>query len=196
MIAIDGKGGVGKTTISRQLAELLGAEIIHTDDFTPFDQYAFDGADAIVTHVFKPINRGARTLSYDRLRVWPGEPARVENQSVTDIMILEGCGSSCAKFRPYLSYTILVTLGDEERGRRMVARDVMESGRSLEENVRIGKLWYDQERVYFAHDNPTRRADIVIENDTSIDAHATLRQLRAETRQSADALQPRFDAER
>jgi uridine kinase len=33
VVAVDGHGGAGKSTLALELSELLGAEIIHTDDF-------------------------------------------------------------------------------------------------------------------------------------------------------------------
>lgn len=33
VVAVDGHGGAGKSTLALELSEMLGAEIIHTDDF-------------------------------------------------------------------------------------------------------------------------------------------------------------------
>ncbi|MDB5160983.1 MAG: putative uridine kinase, partial [Candidatus Saccharibacteria bacterium] len=39
IIAIDGHGGAGKSTLAENLSRELGAEIIHTDDFATWDNF-------------------------------------------------------------------------------------------------------------------------------------------------------------
>ncbi|MDN5274461.1 MAG: hypothetical protein JWP06_362 [Candidatus Saccharibacteria bacterium] len=163
-IAIDGKGGAGKSTLASQLSELLKTGVIHTDDFTTFDKPAYGGSDLVIEKVFKPIIEGRRNLSYERLQVWPGEPHFVQDQVVTDIMLIEGCGVSCEKFRPYLSYVITVDLDDDIRIKRIIERDVVVGGRSSEENDRVGKLWEAGEVEYFSSDNPLSRSDMVVDS--------------------------------
>jgi len=164
-IAIDGKGGAGKSTLAKQLSEMLKVEIIHTDDFTTFDKPAYDGSDKVIEEVFNPIIRGSRSLSYERLQVWPGEPTMVKNQAISDVMLIEGCGVSCEKFRPYLSYVITTSLDDDIRIKRIIARDVVDGGRSSEENDRIGKLWEEKENEYFSQDDPLLRSDLIIDTN-------------------------------
>lgn len=176
-IAIDGKGGAGKSTLAAALAKELDAEIIHTDDITTFDRPTFDGADAVIEKVFDPINRGEKTLSYDRLQVWPGEAERVFDQNVTDIMIIEGCGVSCEKFRPYLSYVIVTELDDNTRIKRIIERDVIEGGRDESDNDEIGKIWEMAENKYFEHDDPRIRSNLIVNSVSDFDVTAILKSL-------------------
>jgi Ni2+-binding GTPase involved in maturation of urease and hydrogenase len=168
-IAIDGKGGAGKSTLASQLSEVLEAGVIHTDDFTTFDKPAYRGSDLVIEKVFNPIIEGQRNLSYERLQVWPGEPHFVQDQAVTDVMLIEGCGVSCEKFRPYLSYVITVDLDDDIRIKRIIERDVVVGGRSSEENDRVGKLWEAGEIEYFSNDNPLSRSDMVVDSTDRYD---------------------------
>jgi uridine kinase len=163
-IAIDGKGGAGKSTLSQQLCDELNVGVIHTDDFTTFDKPAYDGSDLVIEKVFKPIVDGHRKLSYKRLQVWPGEPSFVEDQIISDIMLIEGCGVSCEKFRPYLSYVVTIKLDDSVRIKRIIERDVVDGGRSSEENDRIGKLWEEKGNEYFSKDNPFSRSDAIVDS--------------------------------
>lgn len=178
-IAVDGRGGAGKTTLANELAAALGVSVVHTDDFTAFDRPAYDGADLVIEKVFAPIQRGEKTLSYGRLQIWPGEPDKVVDQPVTDVMVIEGCGVSCAKFRPYLSYVIVAELEDDERNRRLITRDVNQGGRSPEENDRIGKLWGEKEEEYFAHDDPRKRSDLIVNSREAFDISGIITELQS-----------------
>lgn len=176
-IAIDGKGGAGKSTLAKQLGDRLKIETIHTDDFTTFDKPAYDGSDKVIEAVFRPIIKGNRSLSYERLQIWPGESSIIENQPVTDVMLIEGCGVSCKKFRPYLSYVITTNLDDDTRIKRIIARDVVDGGRSSEENDRIGKLWEEKENQYFSQDNPLLRSDLIIDTNDQYDIEKIVAEL-------------------
>ncbi len=93
----------------------------------------------------------------------------MQDQVVTDVMLIEGCGVSCEKFRPYLSYVITVDLDDDIRIKRIIERDVIVGGRSSEENDRIGKLWEAGEAEYFSRDNPLLRSDVVVDSTDQYD---------------------------
>ncbi|MCA9357345.1 hypothetical protein H6784_03630 [Candidatus Nomurabacteria bacterium] len=100
-IAIDGHGGSGKSISAKLLSKKLQAEVIHTDDFS--------GWDNVIDKVFKPIINGAKTLSYQPISWWSGHhPQPITNQAVTKIMILEGVGSSRTELTDYISFNILL----------------------------------------------------------------------------------------
>lgn len=37
VVAVDGHGGAGKSTLAAKLSEMLGAETVHTDEFQVYD---------------------------------------------------------------------------------------------------------------------------------------------------------------
>jgi DNA helicase TIP49 (TBP-interacting protein) len=54
VIAIDGPGGAGKTTLAAWLAEALGAAVIHTDDFASSENPSSGGpnsSNALLSHL-------------------------------------------------------------------------------------------------------------------------------------------------
>ena len=104
IIAIDGHGGSGKTTLERPLANTLKAESVDTDDFASWDNPK-DWWPLLIDRVLKPITYGAKTLSYPRSQWWEGHhPEPVIDQPVTPTMVLEGVSSLRREFRPYISY--------------------------------------------------------------------------------------------
>jgi uridine kinase len=160
-IAVDGRGGSGKTTLAKLLSEKLEAEIIHTDDFSGWDN-PLNWYLEIIKEVFEPVQNGAESLSYQPASWWENhQPDPVKDQPVTNIMILEGVSSSRSEFSDYISLSIFVDTPQEECLRRGVERD-KSTGKSEEELVKMWKEWTEEENKYFDKDNPKVKADVVI----------------------------------
>ncbi len=156
LVAIDGHGGAGKSTIARQLAEVLGAEIVHTDDFASWDN-TLDWWPRLIADVLEPIRHGAQTLSYERGR-WSAThlPEPVVGQPVTDVMILEGVSSARREFRPYLTYAVWVDTSKELCLQRGLERDG-------EERAPDWAKWFADEDAYIARDDPAGFADTIVD---------------------------------
>lgn len=155
LIAIDGHGGAGKSTLSEQLADLLNAQIIHLDDF---DSTLENGQyrPSLEETILKPIKEGMKELSYERASWGPDHhPEPVKGQPVTPVMILEGVGSARKEFRPYLSYVIWVDTPLDICLRRGLERD----GQDAYEKW---KVWLAKEDGYIKRHNPQEYADIII----------------------------------
>jgi uridine kinase len=155
IVAIDGGGGAGKSTLARRLAAALDeAPIIPTDHFvSPDDQFGW--WPRLLEQVIVPLARGeiARYQRFDwntrRLVEWiaiPHEPATV---------IIEGVAAMRREFDPYLAYRIWVDAPREVRLRRGLARDG-EAMRCQWEQ------WMTAEAAYVANDRPIDRADVVV----------------------------------
>ncbi len=155
IVAIDGHGGAGKSTLAVELAEELRAEVIHTDDFASWEN-PVDWWPTLIKKVLEPIRSGAKTLTYERSR-WSPEhnPEPVRDQPVTPVMILEGVSSSRLEFRPYLSYAVWVETPRHICLERGIQRDGEKMRSQWEE-------WLAGEDEYIARDNPTDFADIVV----------------------------------
>jgi uridine kinase len=162
-IAIDGHSGSGKSTLAKWLAE-----IIHTDDFASWENPLNWWSD-VIEKVFKPIQEGAASLSYQPTSWWENHhPEPIENQPVTAIMILEGVSSSRREFDDYISYRIFVDTPKEVCLERGLQRDAS-TGKSVEELTKMWEAWFQKEMDYMERDNPKEKADIIIDGTKDLE---------------------------
>lgn len=168
-ISIDGHGGSGKSSLASRLAESLGAEIIHIDDFTGLGATT-DWYKALIDNIIKPSLSGATSLNYPRAKWWLGHnPEPVVNQPVTNIMIVEGVCSSRAELRDFMTFKIFVDTPRNICIERGLARDKGMGGKSDEEVLAQWHQWLEWDDQYFEKDDPKSIADIVISGGNDYD---------------------------
>lgn len=170
LIAIDGHGGSGKSTVAKLLAEKLNAEIIQIDDFTGWDRPK-NWRASMVDLVFTPITEGATQLSYRRAKWWPNhEPQPVVNQPVSPVMILEGVTALRKEFRPYISLGIYVEAPSEISMQRGIERDIASgTGKTKADIAMLWQSWSESEDAYINRDKPNLFADIIIDGTLPIE---------------------------
>ncbi len=169
IIAIEGHGGCGKSTLALLFADKLEAQIIHTDDFSGWDN-PLNWWPLVIERVFEPIKQGQKLLNYPRSKWWDNHnPEPVINQPVTAFMILEGVGSLRKEFRPYISYGIFVDTPLEVCLQRGLERDKGQDGKSDEEIKAMWEQWYKNEETYIKRDNPKQYADLVVSGTKSFE---------------------------
>ncbi len=166
LIAIDGHGASGKSTLARRLAAgWPQALVIEMDDFyrpraeRP-QRSPSHGADVdlerVVEQVLEPLSSGGRARyqrydwDEDRLTTWHDVPADA-------VMLLEGVYSTSKRLRGYLDYSIWVACPYDVRLRRGVERDG-EQMRSV-----WVEQWMPAEDRYVEAERPDARADLVVD---------------------------------
>lgn len=142
-IAIEGKGGSGKTYLAHLLQKKLNCELFHLDDY---------GND------YEP---------------FVGIPRLIEELKNTDapLVIFEGVGVFDDRFNEYEPFRILVSVPDEIRKMRAEGRDVPTDSRSAAEWSKIYDIWMRAEAEYFT-DDLEAKADLVVGEAFSIDGIA------------------------
>jgi uridine kinase len=155
IVAIDGYGGAGKSTLARKLAAALDeAPIVPTDDFAGWDNQ-FEWWPRLLEQVIAPLARGlsARYQRFDwttrQLAEWIALPRRPAT------VIIEGVAAMRREFDPYLAYRIWVDTPPEVRSRRGLERDG-EAMRSQWDR------WMTAEAAHVARDRPIDRADVMV----------------------------------
>jgi uridine kinase len=157
VVAIDGRGGAGKSTLASRVADGLGsAPIIHTDDFadwkTPLQWWP-----RLVDQVLGPLSRGspARYQRYDwdlqRLAEW-------HDLAPGGYLVMEGVSASRREFRPYLAASVWVETAREECLRRGLERDGADA-------VDQWLQWQAEEDDYIVRDRPDSTADLVVSGE-------------------------------
>lgn len=154
LIAIDGGGGSGKTTLANELAVgLRHAPIVHTDDFASPDN-PVDWWPSLLERVLQPLSRGesAWYQRYDwhakRLGGWVELAPR-------PYVILEGVTASREAFRPYLAYAIWIDAAPEVR----LARGLRRDGNAAKDQWLLDMA---NEDAYMARERPADHANALI----------------------------------
>ena len=151
VVLVDGRSGSGKSTIARELAEGLGAQLVRMDDLYP----GWDG-----------LERGSRDV-HDRVLAASGprwqrwdwtasRPAEWHELDVSRPLVIEGCGALSRANRALASFGIWVELDDATRKIRALARDG-------DEYAPHWDRWAVQEDAFIAREHPRDLADVVIE---------------------------------
>lgn len=163
VIAIDGRAASGKTTMAAQLGRILGADIVHMDDFflplslrteerltTPGGNVHYERfCEEVLPYLTKPQpfayrRFSCKTMDYDGQRSIGSVPFR----------IVEGSYSCHPVFDSYADLTVFSDIGPEEQLQRILKRD----GAGPAE--RFKTTWIPMEEQYFTAFEIDKRAHI------------------------------------
>jgi uridine kinase len=153
IVAIDGPGGAGKSSLAAHLARELDARVVRTDEFAGWDN-PLDWWPRLLDDVLAPL-AAARTARYTPTR-WGGPERPEVVVEPGGVVLLEGVTASREVFRPYLAYAIWVETPRALRLRRGLERDGEDSRADWER-------WMAEEDAYIERERPAERADVVLD---------------------------------
>lgn len=157
VLAVDGPGGAGKSTLAAQVSqELGGVAIIHTDDFASWENQ-FDWHDRLLDEVLRPLAEG-NTVRYQRFDWERNVLAEWHEVSASSYLILEGVSASRDVFTPYLAASVWVQTDRAERLRRGLQRDGADA-------LALWQDWMAGEDDYITRERPDERADLIISGE-------------------------------
>jgi uridine kinase len=145
VVAVDGHGAAGKTTLATESANTLGAELIHTDDFF---------------HAARVIGAGempmAQYYDWSRLR---GEALAPALASGKHVILVEGVSAGTPALSDLVTHAVFVQTPEPVRLERLHGRLTREEW---------DEDWLAVERVYFRA-RPPESFDLIVSGATSED---------------------------
>ncbi len=164
IIAIDGKAASGKTTLSRQLALILDAEIIHMDDFflpqelrTPSRLAEAGGNihyERFKTEVL-PFLKQKKPFAYQRFDCSKMQPGEVRPVAASRWRIVEGAYSLHPVFGDYADLKVFFDISPAEQIKRIRKRNGEEKAQIF------AKRWIPMEEKYIKTFDIKAKADII-----------------------------------
>lgn len=158
IVAVDGAGGAGKSSLAEWLAIRLRASIMCTDDFASWNN-PVDWWPDLIELALKPLAAG-QPARYQPTK-WGDEEKGLIVVRPGGTVALEGVTASRRAFRPYLAYSIWVEADRELRLRRGIDRDGEEARSQWER-------WMEEEDRYVATERPADHADAVLRGDQDL----------------------------
>ncbi|HEX8771193.1 MAG TPA: AAA family ATPase [Acidimicrobiales bacterium] len=164
LVAVDGRGGSGKTTFATRLARLLPAVVvIEVDDFLNWSDLD-DWWPRVEDEAITPLLAGERARF--RIRDWDTDPLGESLDGWRDVgpadtIILEGVTSSRASMAQRLSMSFWLEAPPNVRLARGLARDG-QTMRSTWQN------WMRLEDEFFERDDAPGRATYVVVGDAAV----------------------------
>ena len=169
LVAIDGMAGSGKSSLAALLAELVGADVVHMDDFfLPPDKRTMERLTEVGGNVdyerfseevlpeltkdewtpftYRIYDCGVKALNGERLL------------GMSEVRIVEGSYALHPTFGKYYDFAIFLHTTPEEQMRRILKRN----GNVLGERFR--NVWIPRENAYFREKRIAERCRYVIRN--------------------------------
>lgn len=162
IIAVDGRGGSGKTTLTTALAAAVpGAQAFHQDDLI-WNEPLYDWDQLYVDTLTQLRQAGSLDLVPDKWREH-GREGSIRIPAGSPLVLVEGTGAGLAAVRSLIDAHVWVQTGDDVAERRGIKRDIAEGvNGDAEESVRFWHWWMAGERLFFAKDRPWQRADVIV----------------------------------
>lgn len=163
VIAINGRGGGGKSTLAARLvAAIPGAARVATDDFA-WNAPLFEWAELVREGLLDPLAQG-RSVRY-RPPAWEahGRSGFIEASVDATIIVLEGVGASSRELVDDIDVAIWVQSDFAEAERRGIARDIESAvNGDAEASVAFWHEWMAAELSFHAADRPWERAALIV----------------------------------
>ena len=165
IIAVDGRGGSGKTTLTTALtAAVPGAQAFHLDDLI-WNEPLYDWDQLLVDTLTQLREAGCLDLVPDKWREH-GREGSIRIPTGSPLVVVEGTGAGLRAVGSLIDAHVWVQTGDDVAERRGISRDIEEGvNGDAEESVRFWHWWMAGERTFFTKDRPWERADVIVSGD-------------------------------
>lgn len=157
LIAIDGRGGAGKT----RLAELLrgtvpGSAVVHTDDVA-WHHACFDWGAVLADNILQPLHRG--TAVDFRPPAWAARdrPGSITVPAGAGVVWVEGTGTIRAELAGWWDASLYLQGDLDDQERLLAARD----GDSAVQRAHVAD-WLREELPFLLRERPWARATLVV----------------------------------
>ncbi|MBQ4557390.1 MAG: hypothetical protein IJA60_07080 [Clostridia bacterium] len=165
VISIDGRAASGKTTAAKMLSKVLGAAVLHMDDFflppemRSCDRFAQPGGNVHYERFAKevlPALSECESFSYSIFDCGIMDFAGSRVVENLPWRIVEGAYSCHKAFGDYADLKVFFDIDAEEQMRRIIARN----GEEMAEMFRT--RWIPLEEEYYIAHNIKEKADIIV----------------------------------
>ena len=167
LILIDGIAGSGKTTLAVKFADIINANLVHSDDMCwNADPVHWDGE--MLDGIINPwLNKNIVTY---RPTGWikKNRPGCIEVDP-NKALIIEGTGASRQTLRSVASYSIWLDTEPEVARTRLVQRDIANGvdGGTIESITQFADWWDSLLIPFFLEERPWKYVDIIISGSQS-----------------------------
>lgn len=167
LVALDGRCGAGKTTLSLALADKLGCHVIHMDDFflrprqRTAERLATPGGNVdyerLASQVLIPLRAGKAAVyrPYSCRKGALGDPVTVACETVA---VIEGSYACHSALWDYYDLRIFLDVDSDEQMRRILRREG-----TVRAAVFAAK-WIPMEERYFAAYDVARRCELYLKS--------------------------------
>lgn len=163
VVAIDGRGGAGKSTLVERMRRLVpDSAVVHTDDVAWHQAY-FDWGHLLVEHVLGPVHRGEAVEFRPRPWVERGRTGAISVPAGVEVVWLEGTGVLRQELAQWIDASIWVQGDLDQQERRLVSRD----GDSAAQQQHIAD-WLAEELPFLQRERPWEKATLVANGTTHL----------------------------
>lgn len=163
VIAIDGRSGGGKTTLAKELADLLGAQLLHTDDFAWWHSF-FDWPEMLIDNALKPLKAGQDVDFTPPAWIEHGREGSIVAKS-SRFVIVEGVGASQLAMRAEIDLRIWIQCDAESAKERGLVRDAAERPDPAEAEE-FWNTWQKAEDEFQGIQESWKDVDFVVRGDS------------------------------
>jgi hypothetical protein len=170
VIAVDGRGGGGKTALAERLCEVVQpAAVVHSDDVA-WGHARFGWDDLMAAGVLEPLRSG-EAVHY-RPPGWDHDPrtGHLDVPAGLATVLVEGVGVSRRALVPLIDVAVWVQSDFREAKRRGMERDMATLGRDQDEALRAWDEWEAEEVPFLLDDRPWQRAQFIVDTSGPYDA--------------------------
>jgi hypothetical protein len=162
IVAVDGRGGGGKTTLAGRLADALApATVVHSDDVAWWHS-RFGWDDLMAGGILEPLRAG-QPVHYQPPGWGPhGRDGHIDVPAGLRTVLIEGVGVSRRSLLPLIDVAVWVQSDFDEARERGIRRDLAATDHDEESALRNWWEWMDEEVPFLAADRPWERAHFLV----------------------------------